>query len=110
MLINIARESFIATDKWYFEYVSCFSNADKSLNTLPSTTLMNTTRNDVKIEITLIATSCPELASPLSPRESFRILKPKFIPKATHSNKKVIEYVMKTFLTLLIVDIDKFSQ
>lgn len=90
VLMNIATVSFIATERWYLEYVSCFSNADRIRMILPKTTFIKTTKNDVSTEMNLMKNSSLFVVSPLSSIESFKILSPKLIPKAIHSAKNVI--------------------
>ena len=111
VLMNVAMVSFTATDTLYLEYVSCCSNEDKPRIILTKTALVNMTKSDVQTESSPVAVPFPDENS-LSPSfsSSLAILNPRLTQKAIHKHRKAMIYVIRVFLTLLIVLTDKFSQ
>ena len=111
VLMNVAMVSFTATDTLYLEYVSCCSYADKTLMILANTALMNMTKSDVQTESSPVAVPFPDEKS-LSPIFSLflALLNPRLTQKAIHRHRKATMYVIRVFLTLLIVLTERFSQ
>ena len=78
---------------------------------LANNALMKITKSDVKIESSPVAVPFPDENS-LSPTfsSSLALLNPKLTQKAIHRHRKATMYVIRVFLTLLIVLTERFSQ